>query len=61
MCIRDRSLTDANDEGSPVPPSSGSVTSKSTPDSTSKASAIKKRVTKKEVFDRVRLLVDKIT
>lgn len=61
LARQDQSLTDVNDENNPALPSSGSVTSKSTPDPTSKPSAIKKRVTKKEVFDRVRLLVDKIT
>ncbi|CAI4044060.1 Hir3p SKDI_10G3400 [Saccharomyces kudriavzevii IFO 1802] len=61
LAHQDQSLTNENDESSPAPPSSGSVTSKNTPDSTSKPSVVKKRVTKKEVFDRIRLLVDKIT
>ncbi|EJS43103.1 hir3p [Saccharomyces arboricola H-6] len=61
LAQRDQSLTNENDESSPAPPSSGSVIPKGTPDSTPKPSVIKKRVTKKEVFDRIRLLVDKIT
>ncbi|CAI4045405.1 hypothetical protein SUVZ_10G3210 [Saccharomyces uvarum] len=61
LAQQNQSTANDNNENTPAPPSAGSTASKGTPDSTSKSSAIKKRVTKKEVFDRIKLLVDKIT
>ncbi|CAI1525246.1 hypothetical protein SEUBUCD646_0J03310 [Saccharomyces eubayanus] len=61
LAQQNQSPANDNEENTPIPSSAGSIASKGTPDSTSKSSAVKKRVTKKEVFDRIKLLVDKIT